>query len=442
MQDLSPSHAHVSRTIASRLATLGHRAWIVGGAVRDLALGRTPTDVDMTSSAPPSDVERLFDRTAPVGRAFGTVLILLEGLDVEHTTFRTDSTYSDARRPDTVRFGTSLEEDAQRRDFTCNALYLDPLTGAVSDPTGGRSDLEHRLLRCVGDPLARFREDGLRLVRMARFAAALDLTPEPATLAAAAAAADALKGVSPERILVELETIFARPRSTAALALLDRAQLLARVLPGLEHRLLEPPSAWWRARAPVLAALPDPPGLALGLAALHGPAPDATHAFAGTRADSALELLDALRVSRATRQRVASIWSVAGEVDAAGDDPGSRARRIRWMRAEGFAEALSLVRAWRRARGSSAAICAALAEESARLGPDALAPAPLLTARDLETAGVPRGPAWGTLLREAETLQLDHAHVHRDDALRWLATRARELAHDGGNTRRNAKDNG
>jgi tRNA nucleotidyltransferase/poly(A) polymerase len=199
--------------VAERLAGAGHRVWLVGGAVRDLALGRQPKDLDLASAAVPEEVERLFDRTVSVGREFGTVLVLAGGRELQHTTFRSESGYADRRHPDRVAYGSSLEGDARRRDFTCNALYLDPLADEFRDPEGGLEDLRAGRLCAVGDAAERFREDGLRLIRMARFAARLDLEPAPELVAAARAEAGALEGVSPERTLGELERIFSGPRS-------------------------------------------------------------------------------------------------------------------------------------------------------------------------------------------------------------------------------------
>jgi tRNA nucleotidyltransferase/poly(A) polymerase len=143
MQDLSGALAEASREIAGVLGRAGKRGWIVGGAPRDLALGLSPADVDMASAATPAEVEALFSGTIPVGRAFGTVVVRAGSLDVQHTTFRADGAYGDGRRPDSVEFGASVEEDSSRRDFTCNALYLDPLNGEFADPQGGLADLEH-----------------------------------------------------------------------------------------------------------------------------------------------------------------------------------------------------------------------------------------------------------------------------------------------------------
>lgn len=319
MQDLSAPLAHAARTFAEVLARAGQRGWIVGGTPRDLALGREVHDLDMASAATPEHVESLGLRTFPAGRAFGTVGVLAGEITIQHTTFRSERGYTDARRPDVVQFGATLAEDASRRDFTCNALYLDPLTDEFEDPEGGLADLARGVLRCVGEARARFEEDGLRLVRLARFAAALELAPAPDVLAAARDARDALRGVSPERVLAELETLFARPRSTRALALLAECDLLTRALPGAGEVWLGATSAeWWAPRARVHAALETaqaavelapagapirPPGLALGLAALFGPAPGHGGAFGPRARHARPSRRSGSSPSRSTRSR-------------------------------------------------------------------------------------------------------------------------------------------
>lgn len=467
MQDLSAPLAHAARTFAEVLARAGQRGWIVGGTPRDLALGREVHDLDMASAATPEHVESLGLRTFPAGRAFGTVGVLAGEITIQHTTFRSERGYTDARRPDVVQFGATLAEDASRRDFTCNALYLDPLTDEFEDPEGGLADLARGVLRCVGEARARFEEDGLRLVRLARFAAALELAPAPDVLAAARDARDALRGVSPERVLAELETLFARPRSTRALALLAECDLLTRALPGAGEVWLGATSAeWWAPRARVHAALETaqaavelapagapirPPGLALGLAALFGPAPGHGGAF-GPRA-RALAVVDALRVARATRTAVAEIWELALAFDALAALPASRAQRVRWMRANEFANALALAHAWRTALARETDTLLELARERAELGERGLAPAPLVDVNALAASAIPRGPWWGKLLHEAETLQLDGAWRDADEARAWLARRAAELAasgaaapgaprQDGGKSLRKPKDRG
>jgi tRNA nucleotidyltransferase/poly(A) polymerase len=403
MQDLSGALAAAARAIGERIATRGARAWVVGGAVRDLALGRAPKDVDLASELHPEDVEALFPSTVPVGKAFGTILILQDGLPVEHTTFRTESGYSDRRRPDKVEFGRSVEEDSARRDFTCNALYLDPVSGENADPQGGLADLERGVLRCVGDARARFQEDGLRLVRMARFAGALDLEPAPGLLEAALQSRGALAGVAPERVLRELERIFTRPGHARALELLARAGLVGELFPGL---------ALDDERRSAFERLPAAAGLECGLALL----------FQGDLAEGRRRL-DALRVSRETRQRVLDAWACLADLQRL--DRARRSQRVRFERRPGFDVAWPVAAALETDRE----LLDDLAAEKRALGPAGLAPAPWLRSQDLEAAGVPKGPRWGALLEAAETAQLDGRITSSREALEWLRA---QLAQDGG----------
>lgn len=184
----------------------GHEAFAVGGCVRDSFLERTPHDWDITTSALPWQVKELFKRTVDTGLKHGTVTVLYGGGSYEITTYRVDGAYSDSRRPDTVTFTTSLEEDLRRRDFTINAMAYNPGTGIV-DPFGGAEDLRRGVVRAVGSPSERFSEDALRIMRAFRFSAKFGFTIEPETLKAAAELSENLSAVSAERISAELEKI-------------------------------------------------------------------------------------------------------------------------------------------------------------------------------------------------------------------------------------------
>lgn len=411
MQELSADLARAARAVAERVATLGARAWIVGGAPRDLALGLAPREIDMASTADPDRVQAAFERTTPLGRAFGTVIVHLDGVDVEHTTFRTESGYADARRPDEVRFGASVEEDARRRDFTCNAIYLDPLDDEVRDPVGGLSALERRELACVGDARERFREDALRPLRMARFAGGLGLVPTPDTAAAARAEADGLRRVSRERVLRELAGMFRRPGAGACVGWMERCALLEPSLPGWDRL------GGGARRLAAVDALPEPAGLERGLAVLLGPAPEGL-----TRVDASRELLLSLRVSRATQAAVEDGWRLAAEmlIDAA----PSRSVRVRWMRRPGFETATTWLAAWARADRADGARWSAIEAERATLAPGDIEPARLLEAADLASRGIAPGPRYGEVLRALETEQLDLRVRTRDEALAWLARQA------------------
>lgn len=401
---LGPHARSLARQIAERVATRGVRAWIVGGTLRDLALGGEPDDVDMASALPPEELAALFERTIEVGRAFGTVVVHLDGHDVQVTTFRTESGYSDRRRPDRVQWGLSVEEDAARRDFTVNALYLDPLNDELADPEGGLVDLKARRLRCVGEPARRFREDGLRLLRLGRFAAALDFEVEPHTLEAAAAERHALAGVSGERVAEELRRVFTRPRARRALELFDRLGLLDEALPGLSADAGERALRW-----SVLGRLEPAAGFEEGLALLAGLAPGES-------------VLERLHLSRDEQRTVAGLGHLLSQLVALPASAG-RARRVRLVREPLWPRAARLAGALRAERGASQPDPAPLLEFAASLTPAELNPAPLLTSADLAASGLERGRAWGHVLEEAETLQLEGELASREAALAWLAGR-------------------
>jgi tRNA nucleotidyltransferase/poly(A) polymerase len=420
--DLGPDLVPL-REIALCFQAAGKRAWVVGGAVRDLALGARPVDCDLASDALPEDVERLFEHTAAVGREFGTVLILWEGREVQHTTFRSESGYSDQRHPDRVSLGAGLLADARRRDFTCNALYLDPLADVFADPEGGLADLSAGRLRAVGDAAERFREDGLRLLRLARFAARLELDVDPETLAAARREGPALAGVSGERIVGELERIFGGPRSARAVALLLEANLLGRCL---AVDWVERPAEARRRQAWLdhldREAGPEGPGLESGLALLL--APEEGSAAAAARAEAALA---GLPLARATRRGVLARWRLAAELEALLAAGGaSRAQRVRLVREAEWTATAALVRARLLAEGCDLASLDELEAFAASLGPDESAPAALLGAQDFRAAGISPGPRYGALLEELEALQLDQRLTTPDEARAWLARRAAE----------------
>lgn len=186
--------------VCAKLAEHEHRAWIVGGCIRDLLMGVPVNDWDLATSARPEQVQEIFRRTIPTGLEHGTVTVLWKGEAYEVTTLRGEGAYSDGRRPDSVEFVREIDLDLERRDFTVNAIALDPLTGDLVDPFDGIGDLARRRIRAVRDPALRFSEDGLRVLRAARFAATLGFTLEPATEAAIPASLDTFRKVSAERV--------------------------------------------------------------------------------------------------------------------------------------------------------------------------------------------------------------------------------------------------
>ena len=189
--------------VISVLSAAGFEAYYVGGCVRDAILGRTPNDWDIASSAMPEDVIRLFPRTIPTGIKHGTVTVLCGGKQIELTSFRTEGSYSDHRRPDSVMFTDDITTDLSRRDFTMNAMAMDE-HGSIIDPFGGQADIQSGIIRCVREPQERFTEDALRMLRALRFCAQLGFTLETDTLAAIKKCAPLSRTLSPERVREEL----------------------------------------------------------------------------------------------------------------------------------------------------------------------------------------------------------------------------------------------
>lgn len=202
--------------LCRRLRAAGKRAWVVGGSVRDLLRGRPVADYDVCTDALPKEVQRIFPRVIPTGIEHGTVTVMLGGEPYEVTTLRGEGAYTDGRRPDEVRFLTDIVEDLARRDFTVNAIAFDLVTQTIVDPFGGQRDLEARVVRAVGAPIERFREDGLRVLRAARFSATLEAQIDPETEQAMGQALDVVQRVSAERVRDEwLKSMKARQPSRA-----------------------------------------------------------------------------------------------------------------------------------------------------------------------------------------------------------------------------------
>lgn len=206
--------------VISILQQAGFQAYMVGGAVRDFLLGKTPQDIDVASSASPQQVKALFKRTVDTGIEHGTVLVLVDGEGIEVTTFRTEGSYSDNRRPDSVEFVQSLEEDLKRRDFTINAMAMTEDLHII-DPFGGKRDLQNQLIRAVGNPDARFQEDALRMLRAVRFSGQLDFIIDRETLNSIQRHAELITTIAVERLKSEIDKILVNSRTGTSMAYLE-----------------------------------------------------------------------------------------------------------------------------------------------------------------------------------------------------------------------------
>jgi poly(A) polymerase len=432
--------------VVRQLRDAGYQALWAGGCVRDLLLGRAPIDYDVATSATPEEVMRLFRyRTIPVGAAFGVVRVRSQGGDgdeVEVATFRSDGAYLDGRHPTSVVF-SSPALDAARRDFTINGMFLDPLTDELFDFVGGQADLEAGILRAIGDPEARFRDDKLRLIRAVRFAAQFDLTIEPSTRAALVALAPQITTVSAERIAQELRRMLVHPSRARAMDLALEAGVLAAALPPLvpmrgifQGKPYQPEGDLWDHTMLVLRFLPADPSFTLAFAALvHDIGKPVTRSVQNGRStfyhhaqlgrQIAEELCRNLRLSNAERERIT--WLVEFH-QYLGDAMRLRESKLKRILAHpGIDELLALHRADALA---SFGECRQVeyCEYYLRVQPTGpINPPPLVNGHDLVRHGLRPGSQFATILDQLREAQLDGVIGSKREALEWLDRRLAEV---------------
>jgi tRNA nucleotidyltransferase (CCA-adding enzyme) len=403
------------RDIAARLRESGHEVWFVGGAVRDtifeVAHGRLPVragDFDIATSARPEQVQAIFRRTVPVGIEHGTVAVLdPKGGAHEVTTFRRD-VKTDGRHAE-VEFGVSLEDDLARRDFTINAIAVHPDTGELRDPFGGRADLAAGLVRAVGDPATRFREDRLRVLRGLRFAAAFGFTVEPATWLALCASAGDLERLSRERLRDEWIKTLATSTPSVAVGLWRTAGVLAPVWPELAS-LPAHAEGWLDAvtpREPVLVTA----------AALSYTAAAQQH----SRTDAQRTARDAMRRMKFSNQEIARVEQVVAALADALPDVRDAVALRRWIaRHRAVAQdAAGAMPAARPDRERFRASVESILGSGVPLGLGDLA----VTGEDLKAAGLVAGPKLGQTLRRLLDIVLDDPSQNTKERLLELAVR-------------------
>ena len=208
----------------------GYEAFMVGGCIRDILLNRTPMDYDIATSAPPEITEKLFKKTIPTGIEHGTITVLIDKNPYEVTTYRTEGTYSDNRKPDSVTFISDIKEDLARRDFTINAFAYNDRKGLL-DYFSGNTDLNRKLIKCVGNPDKRFKEDALRMLRAIRFSAQLNFNIDEKTFAAIKVNSSSIQNISKERIRVELSKTLLSNNAFSGMIKLEESKLLKEILP-------------------------------------------------------------------------------------------------------------------------------------------------------------------------------------------------------------------
>jgi poly(A) polymerase len=435
--------------VLMRLRDAGFEALWAGGCVRDLLLGLLPTDYDVATDAVPNKVTRLFPRTCTVGVSYGVVRVLgpAGAGDVEVATFRSDGPYPDGRHPESVRFGTP-EMDAARRDFTINGMFLDPISNQVFDYVGGQADLQARIVRAIGVPQERFREDHLRLLRAVRFAARLGFEIEPQTRAALEEMAPMVCTVAPERIAQELRRMLVHPARAEAMSLLFETGLVSAILPpvtamrGLfQGKPVQPQGDLWDHTLLVLQHLPPDPSFTLAFAALlHDVGKPSTlvwedgrytfHNHEQVGARIAANLCHQLRLSNTDRDRIT--WLVEFH-QYLGEAKTLRESKLKRILAEpGIEELLALHRADALAStGDTSQVdyCEFyLREEPA--GP--VNPPPVLTGHDLARHGLTPGRQFKEILAAVRVAQLERIVHNKREALEWIDQKIAEGEFSGG----------
>lgn len=451
--------------ILRTLRAAGYEAYLAGGCVRDLLLGRVPQDYDVATSATPDVVLGMFPRTFAVGAHFGIVLVAspasidlpsaahaasaLPPVVTEVATFRSDGAYSDGRHPDQVRYTKTAAEDVQRRDFTINGLLLDPLRGggpldkftadptalreAVLDYVGGLADLDAGVIRAIGRPEKRFEEDQLRLLRAVRFGARFGFEIEPATLAAMRKLAARIHAVSRERVRDELTKMLTEGHARRAFELLDQSDLLVQVLPEVSKMkgVAQPPQFHpegdvWIHTLMLLEQLE--PGCAATLAwgaLLHDVGKPPTFRIAPDRIrfDGHVEIGVAIGAEICRRFRFSNyetqqILALIENHMRFADAPRMKASTLkRFFRLENFPEHLALHRMDCMAAHRNLDIWNFVRDRYASWPEEEVRPKPLLTGRELIAAGYSPGPAFKEILQTVEDAQLEGVIATPEDAM-------------------------
>ncbi|HET9318800.1 MAG TPA: CCA tRNA nucleotidyltransferase [Bryobacteraceae bacterium] len=427
----------LARQIVRELKSSGHQAYFVGGCVRDLLLGGEPKDYDVATDARPDQITALFPKAELVGAHFGVVLVHNSGAHVEVATFRSDHAYEDGRHPVEVEFETDPHQDVLRRDFTINALLLDPDRNEVLDFVGGQADLRNRLVRAIGDPETRFREDHLRLLRAVRFAARLNYQIEAETFGAIRRLHSLILRVSAERIRDELVRILTDGGARNGFELLDETGLLSDILPEVAAMkgVAQPPDYHpegdvWTHTLLMLEQLRNPSAtLGLGVLLHDVGKPPTFRVAERIRFDGHVEkgvemaevILGRLRFSGDQIRQVTAL--VANHMRFK-DAPQMKVSTLkRFLRLENFREHLELHRLDCVSSHGHLDNYELLKQKMQELPEEEIRPKPLITGADLIAAGYQPGPMFARILAVVEDAQLESRIQTREDAMALIRER-------------------
>jgi poly(A) polymerase len=427
----------LARHIVVTLRDKGHQAYWAGGCVRDLVLGREPQDYDVATDALTADIQKYFPRAIAVGAQFGVVLVQKDGAQVEVATFRLDHDYRDGRRPSSVSFTRSPEQDVRRRDFTINGLLFDPLEDRYLDFVGGRRDLDAHLIRAIGSPAERFAEDKLRMLRAVRFAARLDFAIESETLAAIRGHAQEILQIAPERIRDELNRILTEGPARRGFEWLDETGLLEAILPEVARMkgVAQPPQFHpegdvWTHTLLMLEKLENPTvTLALGIL-LHDVGKPPTYRVAERiRFDGHVEagvgiargICERLRYSNKETEQVLAL--VANHMRFREVTRMRASTLKKFLRLPAFDEHLELHRLDCLGSHRDLGNYEFVRRVESELDEEDLRPPRLITGDDLIAAGYEPGRQFQTMLAEVENAQLEGRLNNRAEALAYVEQR-------------------
>lgn len=421
--------------VVRRLQQAGYTALWAGGCVRDLLLGLPAQDYDVATNARPEEVQQLFGprKTLAIGASFGVILVRgpRGAGDVEVATFRTEGPYLDGRRPEHVTFATP-EEDALRRDFTINGMFYDPLVEQVLDYVGGQDDLARKIVRAIGDPHARFREDKLRMLRAVRIAARFNYALDAETSRAVQEMAGEILVVSQERIAQELKKMLVHPNRRRAVELADELRLLTVILPELKP-VCESPAAAPRQTTLRMLDLLHNPGFELALATLLLQAASliACEEQSGGKTDAALDMAHGVcrRLKLSNQERDHITWLLEHRDALNGAPALPRAKLKRLLAHPLIADLLTFLRVSLTATQQDLASVEFCEQFLQNTPAEEINPPPLLTGDDLIRYGLRPGAQFKELLDSIRDAQLEGAISTTEEALR-LIDQLRESSSD------------
>ena len=433
----------IAASIVRRLRDAGHVAYYAGGCVRDMLRGVPAKDYDIATSARPEEVQKLFPKTVAVGAHFGVICVLEGGAQFEVATFRSDGAYIDGRHPQAVTF-SSPREDAERRDFTVNGMFYDPIAAEVIDFVGGRADLERRVLRAIGDAASRFREDRLRMLRAVRFATVLGFEIDPATWDALREHAAEIHDVSAERIREELVRIFLSPNRVRGLDLLDQSGLLGQIIPAMlalkgceQPPQFHPEGDVWVHTRLMLELLPAEVTVPLVFSVLlhdigkpptysYDPAEGRIRFNAHDKVGAGMTraIMERLRFSR--EEIDATVEAVDQHMVFKDVQKMRVAKLKRFMARPGFEKEMELHRVDCQSSHAMLDNYDFLRAKQEEFANEPLIPPPLVTGNDLIDMGWTPGPKFKEVLEAVQTRQLEGTLTTREEALEWIRTEFRE----------------